>query len=481
MSETSAIETGPESGALTGGWLVNIDGDEIVEMTRVQVVASFGSGRIQEHTLIWHEGMADWMPLVQVPAFRLLSLRESNIPESGARVKTGSKPPAKPVRNRVTEVGLGPANVPIAGTSPYGDAESASDSVTLSRDVLEMLSRDVLAIAESEALDAEETGDSVTVARALLEANLDRPAASAGPEDTSVLAVYDRPLATVEFPAGDESTPGAKVDDADPTQMRAPIAPAAPPPAPARKVTPIAFPPPVPQNGQAMVRSALPAPVAPLTTAQPALPRVAAPIRPAAGTPAVRPSTLPPAPERRPPVRNPPPAPLEAGAPSRIPTASAAAPAAAPKASVPPPPPPPLPASAAPAPGGGPASAPAPVTAPTSVAFAAQAAPAAPAIASAAGVPATLAPATGVVPKLVLPTPAGPAMPAAISASAVPPLRASTPSLSEPDAVALRGGRRVPLPVAIAGCLASAALASLVTALVTTRPAKARIEVRQPS
>lgn len=488
MSETSAIETDPESGALTGGWLVNIDGDEIVEMTRVQVVASFGSGRLQEHTLVWHEGMDDWMPLVQVPAFRLLSLRESNMPESGARIKTRSKPPPKPVRNRETEVGLGPANVPIAGTSAYVDSDSASDSVTLSRDALEMLSHDVLAIAEHETLDVQETGDSVTVARALLEASIEEPAMSASAEDTSVLAVYERPLATVEFPTGEESTPGAKLDD-DPTQMRAPIVASARPPAPARKVTPIAFPPPAPQNAEAIARSRLPAPIT-TSSPRPAPPalrshgiaaRVAAPIRPAAGTPAIRPSTLPPAPERRPPVRNPPPEPLEARKPSHVSTVPVpvAPVSTATKAAVAPPPPPPHPASAAPARMGGPA--PAPVSGPTPVAFAAQAAPATAAIAPAADVPATLAPTTSIVPNVVPPPFAGPAMPAAISAPVAPPFRAtSTPSLWELDAVAMRGGRRVPLLVAVAGCLASAVLASVVTVLVTSQPAAAPVVASVP-
>lgn len=474
MSEPSAIETSSESAALAGGWLVNIDGDEIVEMTRVQIVASFGSGRIQENTLVWHEGMDDWAPLVQVPAFRLLSLRESSVPESGARVKTRSKPPPKPIRNRVTETGLGPPDGLVAGSRPYVDAEGTSDSVTQSRDSLGLLSRDVIAIAEREALEVQQTSDSVTVARALLEPNLDAPSDPGATDETSVLAVYDRPVATIEFPTGDESTAGAKLDD-DPTQMRAPIAPSALPPAPARKPTPIAFPPPAPPNpADAKARAPLPAPITTSTprSTMPALrqpaaaPYVAGPIRPAAGTPAIRPSTLAPAPERRPPLRNPPPDPLDARGQSAA--GATLAPGAAP-ASVPPAPPP-LPVTLAPAPVS--AAAPAAALGPTPLAFAARAAAALTATgAPITGVPGTRATSAGVAPRVVMPSAVTPPPPAA-TAPLTPAFRASSlPSLSELDAAALRGGRRVPLFWAVGGCLASAALASFITAMLTSRPA----------
>ncbi len=503
MSEPSAIETGrdgAESSALAGGWLVNIDGDEIVEMTRVQVVASFGSGRIQEHTLVWHEGMDDWAPLVQVPAFRLLSLRESTIPESGARVKTRSRPPPKPARRAVTEVGLAPppsSPVPplvAAGSRPYGDSEGSSDSVTLSREALELLGRDVLEIAEREALEVQQSSDSVTVARAVLEPNLEPQPRSA--DDTSVLAVYDRPIATIEFPeVGEESTASAKLDD-DPTQMRAPIVSSAPPAAPVRKLTPVAFPPPPPGPAETRGRSPLPAPItspatrstAPSPRQPGAAPRFASTIRPAAGTPAVIGGTLAPAPERRPPMRNPPPAPLDsrgsvalvaatANVPGSVAPAAATANVRGPVARQ-------EPASAAPH-----------VLGPTPVAFAAHAAPrataappagarpvaavpasvppAAPVLPSTATAPiTTAAPIAAVAPKAKLPTALAPAAAAALSAPTAPAFRAAPlPSLSELDAAALRGGRRVPLFWAVGGCLASAAIASLVTAMVTGKPA----------
>jgi hypothetical protein len=472
MSERSAIDTGrdgPESAALAGGWLVNIDGDEIVEMTRVQIVASFGSGRVHEHTLVWHEGMDDWLPLVQVPAFRLLALRESSIPESGARVKTKSKPPPKPLRRAVTEVGLSPPAPLVApGSRPYGDSEGSSDSVTLSREALELLGRDVLEIAEREALEVQQTSDSVTVARALLEPNLDAPSEPRSADDTSVLAVYDRPIATIEFPHGaDESTPAAKLDD-DPTQMRAPIAPSAPTPAPTRKLTPVAFPPPPHNPLEPLARSPIPAPI---TTATPrsTMPALRQPegrhvpttIRPAAGTPAVMTRSFSPAPERRPPMRNPPPAPLDAhgsvapAAPVATTTRASVAPAAPARPSTPP-----------------------PVQGPTPVAFAAQAPPAAaapsppPLVAAPPPPPALPAPVSvpPVAPsatRITIPTALAPT-PAALTAPTAPAFRAmSMPSLSELDAAALRGGRRVPLFWAISGCLASAAVASIVTAIVT--------------
>jgi hypothetical protein len=489
MSEPSAIDTGrdgPESAALAGGWLVNIDGDEIVEMTRAQVVASFGSGRVHEHTLVWHEGMDDWLPLVQVPAFRLLALRESSIPESGARVKTRSNPPPKPLRRAVTEVGLSPPAPPVAaGSRPYGDSEGSSDSVTLSREALELLGRDVLEIAEREALAAQQTSDSVTVARALLEPNLDAPSEPRSADDTSVLAVYDRPIATIEFPKGaDESTSAAKVDD-DPTQMRAPIAPSAPPPAPTRKLTPVAFPPPAPQNPrEPLARSPIPAPITTATPRstmpalrQPEARHVPTTIRPAAGTPAVRANT--PAPERRPPMRNPPPAPLDAHG-----TVAPAAPVPATRASV-------IPAAPARP------STPPPGQGPTPVAFAAHApplvaapappplvaAPAPPPLAAPPPPPAPPAPATvasvATAPtRVAIPTALAPTPTTALTAPTAPAFRAmSLPSLSELDAAALRGGRRVPLFWAIGGCLASAAIASIVTALVTGDPQRPAVAI----
>ena len=75
-SDPLASENAPSSGP--GGWMVNVTGRDIVEMSHADVLAKWQKGELVPSTLVWREGMETWSKLETVPAFELAPEREEN-------------------------------------------------------------------------------------------------------------------------------------------------------------------------------------------------------------------------------------------------------------------------------------------------------------------------------------------------------------------------------------------------------------------
>jgi hypothetical protein len=54
-----------------GGWMVNVTGRDILEMSQADVLAKRRDGELSGNTLVWREGMETWAKLESVPAFQL--------------------------------------------------------------------------------------------------------------------------------------------------------------------------------------------------------------------------------------------------------------------------------------------------------------------------------------------------------------------------------------------------------------------------
>jgi predicted Zn finger-like uncharacterized protein len=78
-STDSATQAHPQPGAAGGGvydytaqaggepWTVNVSDGDQRSMTLVEVVGAFRSGTVNDETYCWKDGMADWLPLREIP------------------------------------------------------------------------------------------------------------------------------------------------------------------------------------------------------------------------------------------------------------------------------------------------------------------------------------------------------------------------------------------------------------------------------
>jgi hypothetical protein len=69
-SDPLASEGQPPS--TPGGWMVNIAGRDIVEMSHADVVSRWRNGELLGNCLVWREGMESWARLESVPAFQII-------------------------------------------------------------------------------------------------------------------------------------------------------------------------------------------------------------------------------------------------------------------------------------------------------------------------------------------------------------------------------------------------------------------------
>ena len=105
----AAFDYAGEGGA-GAGWTVNVaDGDQRT-MTDAELVAAYRSGVVKDDTFCWKEGMADWLPIQEIPA--LLAACTSGGPVAAGAPATSrqSKPPARGDNGSPT----GPASAALA-------------------------------------------------------------------------------------------------------------------------------------------------------------------------------------------------------------------------------------------------------------------------------------------------------------------------------------------------------------------------------
>ncbi len=175
---TVSISTTP------GEWLVNTIDAVVVPMSMAELVVGLRSHKLTERSLVWRAGMQEWAPVDRVPQLKLaarmpLTATPSSTPPRPTPAATHSKPPAKPVRATPA-----PRNTPPQfATSPSTPPQSLPNR------------KSTLPF-----------GLQTPIAPQSRPAHL-RPSSSpraalpppASKEEPEVLAVYDRPAATISF------------------------------------------------------------------------------------------------------------------------------------------------------------------------------------------------------------------------------------------------------------------------------------------
>lgn len=176
---TVSISTTP------GEWLVNTVDAVVVPMSMAEVVEAIQHHKLTDRSLVWRAGMQEWAPVDKVPQLKLAARMSpiKAVPPSAAPPRpvpasapTASKPPPKPLRatpalGTVAPASAAPQSIPSRkATLPFG---LTSPLVAPSR-------------------PAGSRPSQPSQARVALP-----PAASK--EEPEVLAVYDRPAATISF------------------------------------------------------------------------------------------------------------------------------------------------------------------------------------------------------------------------------------------------------------------------------------------
>lgn len=172
---TVSISTAP------GEWLVNTADSVVVPMSMAEVVDALRAGRLTERSLVWRNGMQEWLQVERVPQLKLAARLPA---KAAARPAPRLSPPPKPAKSlRTSTAPLGtprPSLAPeVASTPRPSRPPSVPPAPRASRPPM-------------------------SVPRPALAAP--RPAIAPRPElppppggGDSALAVYDRPAATISF------------------------------------------------------------------------------------------------------------------------------------------------------------------------------------------------------------------------------------------------------------------------------------------
>jgi hypothetical protein len=171
---TVSISTTP------GEWLVNTVDAVVVPMSMVEVVEALQNHKLTERSLVWRAGMQEWAPVDQVPQLKLAARMRPAGPGVVAQgplataTPAPSKPPPKPIRATPAPHPVPPAVLPQSlpsrrSTLPFG------------------LTTPLVGQPQSRPSNPRPSSPRLAL-----------PPAS-GKEEPGVLAVYDRPAATISF------------------------------------------------------------------------------------------------------------------------------------------------------------------------------------------------------------------------------------------------------------------------------------------
>ncbi|RYZ03414.1 MAG: hypothetical protein EOO73_27850 [Myxococcales bacterium] len=200
---TVSISTTP------GEWLVNTTDAVVVPMSMIEVVEALRSQKLNERSLVWRAGMQEWAPVEKVPQLMLAARMPSIMPppSSGpARTARTTRPPPKPARS----------TPPPAGVTTLPSFPSSAAPLAASPSSASAVIRTPLPPPPSFAARAPVGTEPLASRRATLPFGMPTLATSAsrptqsrptprpalpppGPDDSEVLAVYDRPAATISF------------------------------------------------------------------------------------------------------------------------------------------------------------------------------------------------------------------------------------------------------------------------------------------
>lgn len=161
-----------------GEWLVNTNESVVLPMSMAEVVDALRAGKLSERSLVWRQGMQEWAPIENVPQLKLaarlpltrvlsavtIAAAQPSAPQAPA--STPRKPPPKPAR----ATPLPQAGLSRKSTLPFG-------------------------------IPAQKPASRPSNPAQLKLTPLPRPASAApsSRDEPPVLAVYDRPAATISF------------------------------------------------------------------------------------------------------------------------------------------------------------------------------------------------------------------------------------------------------------------------------------------
>jgi hypothetical protein len=190
---TLSISTTP------GEWLVNTNDAVVVPMSMIEVVDALRSQRLNERSLVWRAGMQEWAPVEKVPQLKLAARLPSVMPApsaSPARAAATTKPP-KPARASSPSQAVVTLPPPRSAPSvthtplpPPATPRSSPTSPGTSPPAQALRSRKATLPFGLPAPSSNPRSSRPTPRPAL---------PPPGPDDSEVLAVYDRPAATISF------------------------------------------------------------------------------------------------------------------------------------------------------------------------------------------------------------------------------------------------------------------------------------------
>jgi len=183
---TVSISTAP------GEWLVNTKDSVVVPMSMAEVVDALRAGKLTEQSLVWRNGMQEWLQVERVPQLKLAA----RLPATASRPAPRLSPPPKPASKSLR-----------SSTAPLG---TPRQSISPEAAPVERPSRP--SSIPSSARHSRPAAPRPTP-------STPRTALPPPPTpDDGVLAVYDRPAATISFELIKEEPP-------PPSQSLAPSAP----------------------------------------------------------------------------------------------------------------------------------------------------------------------------------------------------------------------------------------------------------------
>ncbi len=114
-TESTSPAIAKPSAAVENLWAVDYPDGEDRELTLVQIERELVAGAIDEHTLVWRDGMNEWLELGQLPELRALHARRA------------PQPPARPPLPSESDVTLPQLPLPLAGPPPFESSGSVID------------------------------------------------------------------------------------------------------------------------------------------------------------------------------------------------------------------------------------------------------------------------------------------------------------------------------------------------------------------
>jgi predicted Zn finger-like uncharacterized protein len=107
----AAAEPKPAPAEAQGTWYIVVEGEQVGPLAEPDIAARLGRGEITGETLVWKEGLADWMQLSAVP-----ELAQASSPQATSAAQSASVPAAEPA----------PIRRDSARMRTYGSAKEAA-------------------------------------------------------------------------------------------------------------------------------------------------------------------------------------------------------------------------------------------------------------------------------------------------------------------------------------------------------------------